>query len=325
MKWMICGSVFGAIIGLSFTGCGKEFTLVGTGGSGTGGSGTMNSSASSSGTAGDGGKSSATTSSSSGTTTSSTSSSSGTGGSPGCNSNEKKCAGKCVSEDDPAYGCAAADCTPCDPAHAIANCSSGGCGHGACEALYGDCDGDVANGCETGLVNNAQNCGSCGNVCPSLPIAASCNNGQCMGPCGPIVPSSICIFGATVPSPYHLGFAGAFAPSGTQGDPIDNPIGPNGTCINATISASSASCQLPSGATSGDFAPGLHACADSLSCGTQGYLCDTSSCNMNAVAYDKFGQPVGFYMKGDVFATGKLSLQHHLNISSNRMDLVFNP
>ena len=34
-----------------------------------------------------------------------------------------------------------------------------------CLAGFADCDGDQTNGCEVALGVDAQNCGSCGNVC----------------------------------------------------------------------------------------------------------------------------------------------------------------
>ena len=47
-------------------------------------------------------------------------------------------------------------------------CSGGVC---ACDAGFGDCDNNGANGCETDLSTSQANCGACGQ---------SCNNGACM-------------------------------------------------------------------------------------------------------------------------------------------------
>jgi hypothetical protein len=70
--------------------------------------------------------------------------------------------------------CGACD-SPCAPAHAQADCSSGQCRAGKCETGYGDCDGDARNGCETSLGNSA-NCGACGRTCAA---GVQCQNGSC--------------------------------------------------------------------------------------------------------------------------------------------------
>ncbi len=56
-------------------------------------------------------------------------------------------------------------------------CSGGTCVV-MCGAGYADCDGNAGNGCETGTLSNAMNCGSCGRLCFS---GQSCVNGTCMG------------------------------------------------------------------------------------------------------------------------------------------------
>lgn len=59
---------------------------------------------------------------------------------------------------------------------------SAGCDEGACELVcepgYGDCDGEVENGCEANLASAAY-CGGCGNDCSALPqvSAAVCEDG----------------------------------------------------------------------------------------------------------------------------------------------------
>ena len=85
---------------------------------------------------------------------------------------------------DPADGCERSlrtqtDCgacdQPCAPAHAQADCSTGQCRAGKCDSGFGDCDGDVKNGCET-LLNSTSHCGACGKACAA---GATCNNGVC--------------------------------------------------------------------------------------------------------------------------------------------------
>ncbi len=61
--------------------------------------------------------------------------------------------------------------------HATATCAAGACGI-ACEAGWGDCDGDAMNGCETDLSTSAMHCGRCGNACDSR----VCVGGACQAP-----------------------------------------------------------------------------------------------------------------------------------------------
>ena len=73
------------------------------------------------------------------------------------------------------------DCAACGKACTLANatptCSSGSCQVQSCNAGYGNCDGNAANGCETNVTNNAQNCSACGSACPSN---FSCVSGKCV-------------------------------------------------------------------------------------------------------------------------------------------------
>jgi cysteine-rich repeat protein len=96
-----------------------------------------------------------------------------------CPASTKSCSGACVGLDDPAYGCAASDCAPCNQTHATASCASGACAV-SCESGWGDCDGDSENGCETDLSSDTA-CGSCSNACPA---GESCASGKCQAVCG---------------------------------------------------------------------------------------------------------------------------------------------
>jgi hypothetical protein len=65
------------------------------------------------------------------------------------------------------------------PAHGQVACRSAACALASCDAGFGDCDGLLANGCETPLVADGKNCGECGVVCA---MGLVCKAGQCTCP-----------------------------------------------------------------------------------------------------------------------------------------------
>jgi hypothetical protein len=65
----------------------------------------------------------------------------------------------------------------CGPAHSMPACLNGQCGIVGCNPGWADCDGQVANGCETNIAADAANCGMCGNRCPMN--QANCLSGAC--------------------------------------------------------------------------------------------------------------------------------------------------
>lgn len=71
----------------------------------------------------------------------------------------------------------------CAPPHATASCSQRVCRVESCEDGYGNCDGDVTNGCESVLASSPQNCGTCGVRCASIGGSASCVGGRCQLRC----------------------------------------------------------------------------------------------------------------------------------------------
>jgi hypothetical protein len=69
----------------------------------------------------------------------------------------------------------------CQQNHGSNNCMSGRC-QPICHSGWGDCDGITVNGCETDLLNDTQNCGSCDTDCNVQIQHASnprCESGQC--------------------------------------------------------------------------------------------------------------------------------------------------
>ena len=62
------------------------------------------------------------------------------------------------------------------------------CVYGSCERSckqgWGDCNGDLTDGCESNLLSDQRNCGACGNACDAL-AGQPCVAGQCaVRPCG---------------------------------------------------------------------------------------------------------------------------------------------
>jgi hypothetical protein len=73
----------------------------------------------------------------------------------------------------------------CAIPNAGASCATGSCALTTCTVGYGNCDGGLANGCETALTTLA-NCGGCGAVCARANAAESCTGGTCtLGACDP--------------------------------------------------------------------------------------------------------------------------------------------
>ena len=66
----------------------------------------------------------------------------------------------------------------CSNANGAASCNAGVCAI-QCKPGYRDCDGDLANGCETALNSNT-NCGGCGVLCGAAHATTSCSTGACV-------------------------------------------------------------------------------------------------------------------------------------------------
>ncbi len=123
-----------------------------------------------------------------------------------CPNNWHMCAGSCVSNADPMYGCGAATCTPCNLPHAAASCAGGACIVATCDTGFANCNMNPTDGCETDLSKPAS-CGGCGVACPAaMPLCQAaggsfaCTNGctaatplLCSGACvDPLTSTSNC-------------------------------------------------------------------------------------------------------------------------------------
>ncbi|MCC6645263.1 MAG: hypothetical protein IT374_06815, partial [Polyangiaceae bacterium] len=74
----------------------------------------------------------------------------------------------------------------CNSTNGTAACQASACKITSCNPGFGDCDNNPSNGCETTTSNNAQNCGTCGNVCTVQNGGAVCSGGTCgVASCNP--------------------------------------------------------------------------------------------------------------------------------------------
>jgi len=100
-----------------------------------------------------------------------------------CPSPLSSCGDRCLDarfDDDNCGGCGVS----CELPEASERCYFGACEIVECQEGYGDCDGNVANGCENALDDDEDNCGACDNVCSAgVGSAASCSGGVCGSDC----------------------------------------------------------------------------------------------------------------------------------------------
>ena len=106
------------------------------------------------------------------------------GDAPACPTSHADCNGNASDGCEADLQNEVANCGTCGYVCAIGQqCNQGACvldtdggDAGACGPGFGDCDGDVTNGCETYLGSNENNCGACGQVCAGGQV---CVNGAC--------------------------------------------------------------------------------------------------------------------------------------------------
>src|SRR5207248_2751921 len=72
--------------------------------------------------------------------------------------------------------------TICSSQNGAASCLGGACAI-ACKPGFANCDGDLANGCETNLMSDTANCGACGTLCSGRNGAPACSGGACAIAC----------------------------------------------------------------------------------------------------------------------------------------------
>ena len=92
-----------------------------------------------------------------------------------CPSGQVSCGSVCISTATDVNNCGG--CGVVCSSNNITRACSGGICNGTCASGFADCDNNKqANGCETNINTDRNNCGACGNVCP---VGKNCVSGAC--------------------------------------------------------------------------------------------------------------------------------------------------
>ncbi len=68
--------------------------------------------------------------------------------------------------------------TQCNTTNGLPSCTAGKCGI-TCTGSFGNCDGNVGNGCETDKNTAVAHCGACGGACALANANPACSGGSC--------------------------------------------------------------------------------------------------------------------------------------------------
>ncbi len=100
-----------------------------------------------------------------------------------------QCGVRCVADSEASEcGTACRDCKTAAPPNTQASCQAGGCVF-ECAPGWGDCNGEIYDGCESDLLNTSAHCAKCENACPTGGIIFTpnvpspdtfCCNGSCI-------------------------------------------------------------------------------------------------------------------------------------------------
>ena len=167
----------------------------------------------------------------------------------------------------------------CSRTNGTPTCATGSCAI-ACTAGFANCDGDVANGCETDTANNALNCGACRTVCSFPGSGARCDRGVCV--------RTTCAAG--------LGDCDGMAANGCEAVLDTDPVNCS-ACGNRCVLANATAVCRAGGCAVGACAAGFADCdgvaangcevalgADALHCGSCPLACNATNGTATCVA-----------------------------------------
>lgn len=173
-----------------------------------------------------------------------------------CKGSTTSCGGVCVNLKNNVSNCGACG-NACSIPNATAACVRSTCGFVSCNPGWGDCDGTLADGCETDFLTSANHCGACGNACTAANGTASCTGGTCgvtscdpgyylsNGACVLIGPPSA-VTSTLAATPTSQTVAGTIGLTATIKDAYGNPI--SGTSVTFA-SSGAATLYQPAGPT----------------------------------------------------------------------------
>lgn len=176
-------------------------------------------------------------------------------------------------------------------------CSLGTCGY-VCNPGFIDCDLNPANGCEVSVLNDLQNCGSCGAVCLNpinypgpggfLPFQSACINGVC---------SYGCVSGAANctgpdeygnPCPIELEIDASNCGSCGNVCSVVRPNAQPGTCLSGNCYSL---CETGYGDCDGNFTNGCetYVFTDINNCDSCGHICPSAPNSSPTCSYNGCG------------------------------------
>jgi hypothetical protein len=220
---------------------------------------------------------------------------------PGCPAGQSLCGGVCTTVSTDVLNCGACG-QVCPVNNASPACVGGACTIASCNAGFANCNGAVADGCETNLFTSLNNCGACGHVCAA---GQSCTAGACVTSASACVSNGIDLpVGTVVPSASGDCHASQCDGAGNVVSIVDNSdVPPPAVCMTGTCTAGQPTqTPLPAGTSCGTglICNGAGGCvtgttcsggqvlcggvctslgSDLLNCGACGQVCSTNNAN----------------------------------------------